>query len=81
MTDLFIFLNSLVFVLDLISGSQLKVMGAKHNLSIVQGEWWRLITANFLHGGALHLAVCPAYPWHTGISFSFLSCILYFQVS
>ena len=59
MTDLFIFLNCLIFVLDLVSGSRLKVLGAKHNLSIINGEWWRLITANFLHGGALHLAVCP----------------------
>lgn len=40
-----------------IDGSVLLMLGAKYPLAIlVHDEWWRLITANFLHGGLLHLA-------------------------
>jgi rhomboid protease GluP len=31
--------------------------GAKFPLSIRQGEWWRLVTAGFLHGGLMHIAM------------------------
>jgi rhomboid protease GluP len=34
----------------------LYVFGEKSRLDIFQGEVWRLITANYLHGGLLHLA-------------------------
>ena len=29
--------------------------GAKYGPFMVQGEWWRLVTAGFLHGGILHI--------------------------
>jgi len=32
------------------------VLGAKHNDSIQQGEFWRLITPVLLHGGFMHIA-------------------------
>ncbi|ETV71498.1 hypothetical protein, variant 1 [Aphanomyces astaci] len=38
------------------SGDLLLRMGAQRSDLIFQGEWWRLFTAMFLHGGLLHLA-------------------------
>src|ERR1700704_3036025 len=31
--------------------------GAKYRASILAGEWWRLMTAGFLHGGLMHIAM------------------------
>jgi len=33
----------------------LVLFGAKWNLGLAQGEWWRLVTAGFLHGGIFHI--------------------------
>ena len=33
----------------------LLLFGAKYGPAIAQGQWWRLITAGFLHGGLLHI--------------------------
>jgi rhomboid protease GluP len=38
-----------------ISGQVLLRLGAKFGPLMVGGEWWRLVTAMFLHGGLLHI--------------------------
>jgi rhomboid protease GluP len=33
----------------------LVAFGAKYNAGLAAGQWWRLVTAGFLHGGLLHI--------------------------
>ena len=38
-----------------IDGRVLFAFGAKYREAILEGQWWRLITAGFLHGGMWHI--------------------------
>jgi rhomboid protease GluP len=67
--------------------------GAKYRPAIVLGQWWRLITAGFLHGGLMHILmnswalfdlgaeVEEAYGAHRLIVFYFLSSVFGFFAS
>jgi rhomboid protease GluP len=61
----FFFLIELIFSMKFgrggfgnISGGVLVLLGAKYGpYIIINHQWWRLITAGFLHGGLLHIAL------------------------
>ncbi len=55
LTYVLLTVNILVFLADWLAGRQLTMLGAKDNQAILAGEYWRLITPLFLHGGILHL--------------------------
>lgn len=65
MTWVFIGLNLLIWAaLELYAigsgksySSLLYTFGEKENAQIILGQWWRLFTAMFLHGGLMHVAV------------------------
>jgi membrane associated rhomboid family serine protease len=42
------------------------VYGAQRNPSIEQGEYWRLLTSMFLHGGVLHIVMNMLLLWILG---------------
>ena len=50
------------------SGMVLIDLGATGPLLLRQGEWWRLLSYAFLHGGPIHLLMNMASLWSLGIA-------------
>ena len=65
--------NVLVFLVNLAQGASLGrndgdwfLRGLLFGPVVADGEWWRLITAAFLHGGLVHLAMNMLMLWWIG---------------
>lgn len=62
-TPILIYLNILVYLIMVFAGlgfisfngQDLLQWGANYRPSTIYGEWWRLFTSTFLHGGLMHL--------------------------
>jgi len=62
-TKILIAANVLVYLITVAQGSGLNSPGGKLFLDwilygpfVAHGDWWRLVTAMFLHGGVIHIA-------------------------
>ena len=64
MSNVLIAMNVAIHVADFcLPGNPLLKWGLKENRLIRSGQWWRIGTCMFLHGGWLHLAVCSIMPY------------------
>lgn len=67
-TQVLIGINLVAFVLELVAGLDGVITGFGMSPAAVSvgGEWWRLLTAAFLHGGFLHIAFNMYVLWVIG---------------
>jgi rhomboid protease GluP len=55
-TVMILLINTALFIAESLSPqSGIAQMGASVPWPLLQGQWWRLVTAGFLHGGVLHI--------------------------
>lgn len=52
-----IVINVAAYLAQVMSGGRVDALGSMRGLAVASGEYWRLLTSEFLHGGVLHLAL------------------------
>ena len=55
-TSIILLLNIALYIATMLNGNLLAA-GDKSRFDIHQGQWWRLVTAGFFHGGLLHIGM------------------------
>ena len=72
-TKALVALNVLIYLATLAAGGQISGTGSRifeegvlHGPSVAAGDWWRLMTAAFLHYGPIHLALNMYLLWWIG---------------
>jgi len=65
-TQVLIGLNGLLYLLTLLSGDRLVVDYGMFGAAVAAGEWWRLLTAPFLHAGLWHVGINMLALWILG---------------
>jgi membrane associated rhomboid family serine protease len=71
-TQALVAVNAVVFLAQMADGASLGTGGrlivdfALHGPSVADGDWWRLVTAGFLHVGLMHVAFNMLILWRLG---------------
>ena len=65
-TTFLIGLNVVLYVFTLLSGDRLVVEYGMFGAAVASGEWWRLMTAPFLHAGLWHVGLNMLALWVLG---------------
>ena len=59
----------IVALIDLATRSVIQDLGALYPEAVRTGEWYRIVTTHFVHGGAIHLFFNMSVVWTLGFSF------------